>query len=1272
VGSSFEQLVEKISQCHVSDQAYLRQKLNQWQKPSGTQKNQATIERLIDSRLRLYQTKCNTKIKIEYDPQLPISQRVDDIKTALQTHQVVIVCGETGSGKTTQLPKILIDLGYGKRPMIAHTQPRRVAAKTLSQRMGAELENPLAVGYKVRFRDSVRNQSLVKVLTDGMLLAELASDRKLFQYDAIIIDEAHERSLNIDFLLGYLRSLLLDRPDLKLIITSATINTEKFSKHFFNAPIIDVSGRTYPVEIRYHEHEADAYDRALVNAVDELAHEGPGDILIFFAGEADIRHASELLRKHHPEKTEILALYSRLNESEQDKVFQTHLRRRIILATNIAETSLTVPGIHYVIDTGTARQSEFNFRTKIQRLPVRKISQASANQRAGRCGRIAPGVCIRLYSEEDYLSRPIFTTPEILRTNLASVILQMKAIGFDDIEAFPFIDKPDQRFVNSGRRLLQELQALDHQMKLTSLGMKLAKLNIDPRLGRIVLAGDQENCLHDIVVIVGLLAGMDPREKPKDKQAQAQQFHARFKDQLSAFSSILKLWAYLQQQQHDLSHNKFRKLCQSEFISFMKFREWQQIVSQLIEKVNQLGFKHANQAGSYEAVHQAIITGFVDHIGLREQDLEFVGVRDKRFYIHPKSSMHKLKAKWIVAGHIVETHKTYASVVAKIEVEWIEKQLAHLIKENCAEPYWSTKRQVAMVNCAGRIYGLPIFNQRKRNFSNIDAEKARDIFIRDGLLNGNFQPLPAFIKANLAVMQAINDDESRLRRPGQLLDEDAVARFYDERIPQKINSGHQLKHWLAGLNLEQHEALCFKREQVLKTGQENSLSQYPGSLTVNAVEYKIVYQFSPGDEQDGASVIIPLPLLSQVDAHAFSNAVPAFVLEKIVLLIKSLSKAQRRHFVPVPATAQGVLSKLKRDQDLLPQLLAQLKQLSRQTIQIQDFDESIVPAHLSINYRVVDNHQRVLAFGRDLHLLKQQLANQMQHVVNQHSETTEQLIDSKDWDFGSIDLEKVTRQQNYQIKIFPCLCVKQSQLYLTALSDAHQAERDHVAGVLFLLKRHLKQKVEYIVKQVKQQSTICLLYQPIDSQGHLVEDVVDAIFLHCFTPSVTIRDAESFDSRVAQGQSHLLSQLNQLLDALTHALKARQSINRHLKKLNQPLFLSSIQDIQLQLDYLFRPHFIRDSLFESLINYPRYLHALEKRIAKWPDKIQKDQANVRLLRPLMLWYLQEVSTEAGPELLNFGRLIEECRISLFAQEIGTQTKVSIERLNKLRGQIESL
>ncbi|HEX6930149.1 MAG TPA: ATP-dependent RNA helicase HrpA, partial [Gammaproteobacteria bacterium] len=1019
-------------------------------------KERARFEKLLaQSQARVEQRR--TKLpQPSFPEELPVSHRLDEIAAALDKHQVIVVCGETGSGKSTQLPKLMLKLGRGTRGLIAHTQPRRVAARAIARRLSEEMNTDLGqeVGFKIRFSDHVSADSYIKVLTDGMLLAEAQNDRFLDQYDTVIIDEAHERSLNIDFLLGYLKQLLPKRPDLKVIITSATIDPESFSKHFNDAPVVRVSGRTYPVEARYRPlqgEDEDSRDRSqmegILEAVDECWQSGPGDILVFLAGEREIRETAEALRKHHPPGTEILPLFSRLGAAEQDRVFKPGHAKRIVLATNVAETSLTVPRIRYVIDPGKARLSRYSYRSKVQRLPIEKISQASADQRKGRCGRVSDGVCIRLYDEEDFLARPKFTDPEIHRTNLAAVILQMQLLNLGDIESFPFLDPPDTRFVNDGYRLLQELEAVDDERHITDLGRRIARLPMDPRLARMLLAADAQRCLSEMLIITTALTIQDPRERPQDLQQQADEAHAQFNDAKSDFLGLLNLWNRFHEERRHRSGSQLRKWCKENFLSWLRMREWhdthQQVKNLLAEQGMKFGASEAESDAMYPLVHRAVLAGCLGQVGLKDEDNTFKGPRGLRFQVWPGSVLAKSAPKWIVAAEFVETQKTWGRVVAGVQPGWIEETAVHLVNREYSEPRWD--RASGRVTAAETVtlFGLPLVSGRRVDYGSRDPALARRLFIRDGLVPGEVDGQYPFLEHNLALIEEIEALEARVRRRDILVDEDTLAAFYAERLPEGVYDGITFKAWYRRNRETAEKSLSADRETLLaRDPDEITFDRFPDAIYVNGMPMPLEYRFSPGGELDGLVLDVPVELVGQVPAERPAWLVPGYIEEKVTAMIRALPKALRRNFVPAPDFARAAVEAMPFGEGELHEKLAQqLTRMSGGPVDADVFRGLGIPSHLVMKFRLHDANGGELASGDDLRELQQRYAAKATQQVRGLDAADWPETEATDWVFGDMPPFVDVNAAGRTIKAYPALDDREFRVTAVLCATENEAQR---------------------------------------------------------------------------------------------------------------------------------------------------------------------------------------------------------------------------------------
>ncbi len=1216
----------------------------------------------------------------EFAADLPINQRRVEIAAAIAQHQVVVICGETGSGKTTQLPKICLDLGRGVAGLIGHTQPRRIAARTVATRIAQELgsEAGRAVGFKVRFTDHSGPDSYIKVMTDGILLAEMQADRFLNQYDTLIIDEAHERSLNIDFLLGYLRDVLPKRPDLKLIVTSATIDPQRFARHFNNAPVIEVSGRLYPVETRYRprvesseEGEGEDEIQAIVGAVDEAVREGGGDILVFFSGEREIRETAEALRKHHPPHTEILPLYSRLSVAEQLRVFAPHAGRRIVLATNVAETSLTVPGIRYVVDTGVARISRYSHRTKIQRLPVEPISQASADQRKGRCGRVGPGICIRLYAEDDYNNRPRFTDPEILRTNLANVILQMKALRLGDVEAFPFIDPPDARLVRDGIRLLEELHALDATGELTPTGKQLARLPVDPRLARMLIAAGQWGCLREMTIIVSGLSVQDPRERPMEKQQQADESHRVFQDERSDFMALLKLWSFFAEQHKHLSRHKLRQLCRQRYLSYTRLLEWRDVHSQLVTLCHELELRENLADAQYYDLHQALLTGLLSNIGLRGEEREYLGARSNKFHIFPGSALFKTKAKWVMAAQLVETSKVYAHFIAAIEPEWIEQAAKHLTKSSHFEPHWEKERGEAAVYESVTLYGLPIVAKRKVNYGRIDAVDARNMFIRHALVLGTYETRAKFFHHNRGLMDEVAELEHKSRRPDILVDEQTLFQFYDARIPAEIHAARRFESWLREQQQSQPEFLFLTKEALMRHAADGvTAEQFPATLDVDGTRLTLTYQHEPGQTDDGVTLRVPQVLLKQLDAQKLEWLVPGLLREKVIELIRTLPKNLRRNFVPVPTFVDALLPTLHDAKGSLHAAIAtQLQRMTGVEIPRDAWDEARLPAHLRMNLHVIDAASTVIARARDLQQLRGQASNVPLSSTPEAASPFER-DNISTWDFAALPEMIEVVQQQVRVKRYPAVLDHGNQVALRLFDSRLEAQQQHRCGVRRLFMLHLAQQLKYLRKSLPDIKTLCTQLAAVisadDLREHLIEAGVDAAFVG---ESALPHTAAEFDRMLETGKGTLGDEVNALCALLQRIAGEHHALQAVMRAAKYPHLLDAVRDVQEQVGELFAAGFITRTPRRWLEHYPRYLKAARVRLEKAAHGAAREALHREQIAQLRRRYenslqLAQRKQEVSADLQEFRWLLEELRVSLFAQELKALLPVSVQRLEK--------
>ncbi|HGF7194401.1 TPA: ATP-dependent RNA helicase HrpA [Vibrio cholerae] len=1223
--------------------------------------------------------------KIEYPALLPVSQKRDDIAKAIAHHQVVIVAGETGSGKTTQLPKICAELGRGKYGLIGHTQPRRLAARSVANRIAEEMETELGgfVGYKVRFTDQISDQTQIKLMTDGILLAEIQNDRFLNQYDTIIIDEAHERSLNIDFILGYLKQLLPRRPDLKVIITSATIDPERFSKHFSNAPIIEVSGRTYPVEVRYRplagdddsESDRDQLE-GIFQAVDELCDEGLGDILIFMNGEREIRDTADALSKRNLRDTEIVPLYARLSAGEQNKIFQPHAGRRIVLATNVAETSLTVPGIKYVIDPGTARISRYSYRTKVQRLPIEPISQASANQRKGRCGRTEEGICIRLYSEEDFLSRPEFTDPEILRTNLASVILQMTALGLGDIEAFPFVEAPDKRNIQDGVRLLEELGAINDQIKdpkkrLTESGKQLARLPIDPRLARMVLEASKLGCLKEVMIIASVLSIQDPRERPSDKQQSADDKHRRFNHEDSDFLTLVNLWHYIGQQQKALTSNQFRRQCKLDYLNYLRVREWQDVYTQLHQSTREMGFKLNDEPGSYHAVHSAILVGLLSHIGMKDQEKnEYHGARNARFNIFPASGLFKKQPKWVMSAELVETSKLWARVVAKIEPDWIEPLAKHLIKRSYSEPHWSKKNAAVMAYEKVMLYGIPIVPKRLVNYGTIDPVLSREIFIRSALVEGDWETKHAFFKQNRALLAEVEELEHKSRRRDILVDDEELFQFYDQRVGTEVVSGRHFDAWWKTASRNTPDLLSFEKEMLFK-GDASHITDldYPNFWHQGNLKLKLSYQFEPGENSDGVTVHIPLPILNQVEPHGFDWQIPGLRHELVVSLIKSLPKTLRKNFVPAPNYADAFLARVTPfEMPLLDAMEKELRRMTGVTVLREDWKLDQLPAHLKITYRAVDHRNRKLNESCDLHELKESLKEKVQETLSQVADDDIEQRDLHTWSFG--ELPKVYQQKRggFEVRAYPALVDKKDSVEIKLFETEQEQLSAMRAGQRRLILLNVPSPIKYLHANLPNKSKLGLYFNPYGKVLDLIDDCIA-----CGVDKLIeerggmVWEPQAFEALKEHVRAELGDTVVEIAKQVETILTTAYNINKRLKGKVDFTMAFALSDVKAQIEGLIFSGFATECGWKRLPDILRYMRAIERRMEKLPVDPNKDRLHMLKIESVANKYKELLNKipkgMAIPDNVREIRwMLEELRVSYFAQQLGTPYPVSDKRI----------
>ncbi|MGE6994425.1 ATP-dependent RNA helicase HrpA [Pseudomonas sp. NPDC047961] len=1361
---AFDQLLKNLDQAMYADRHRLRRQLHDLRKKVGDAPLED--ERLAQWLERFHASAAKAEARrqsvptMRYDDSLPIAAKREEIKAALEKHQVLVIAGETGSGKTTQLPKICLEIGRGVHGLIGHTQPRRLAARSVATRVAEEIGTPLGelVGYQVRFEDQSKDSSLIKLMTDGILLAETQHDRFLERYDTIIVDEAHERSLNIDFLLGYLKTLLPRRPDLKVIITSATIDLQRFSEHFNGAPIVEVSGRTFPVETWYRPLAAETdedgnrveddltVDQGILASLDEIeAHEKsvgkrPGDVLVFLPGEREIRDAAEVLRKANLKFTEVLPLYARLTPAEQQKIFRPAAGRKIVLATNVAETSLTVPGIRYVIDSGTARISRYSYRAKVQRLPIEAVSQASANQRKGRCGRVEPGICIRLYSEEDFLGRPEFTDPEILRTNLAAVILQMLHLRLGQIEDFPFIEPPDGRAISDGFNLLQELSAVNRENQLTPLGRQLARLPIDPRLGRMLLEAAQLGSMAEVLIVASALSVQDVRERPADRQQQADQAHAQWKDPDSDFAALINIWRGFEEQRQALGSNPLRTWCRKNFLNYLRLREWRDAHRQLTLIVRELKLNDnannrrsqlagdqaidgkdrqqsgvhkddgkeapadqialtkdkkvnvklaeqaeaneaAQKAKSYAAVHKAILSGLLSQVGHKTEEGDFLGARQRRFWVHPSSVIGRKKPNWIMAAELVETTKLFARMVAKIEPDWIEPLAKHLIKTNHFEPHWEKKRGQVVAFEQVTLYGMIVVARRPVHFGPIDPAAARELFIREGLVRGEMLSRAKALTANRELLELFDELEAKARRRDIIADEDTLFAYYDARVPQDIYQTASFESWYKRESAKDPQLLVMRDEDVLaRDASEVTAAQYPDHLRIGELQLSLEYHFEPNHPRDGVTLRVPAPLLPQLRAERLDWLVPGLIEAKAVALVRNLPKAIRKNFVPVPDFVKAALSKVSFAEGALPEALGrELLRMTGARVPDEAWSEAAagLESHLKMNIEVVDARGKFLGEGRDLAELTARFNEASQAALAPPQQKAEQKpVEAKG--FAQVAEKAQAKMAGLSMTVYPALVEEGVVVKEGRFPTQAEADYQHRRALQRLLLQQLAEPAKYLRNKLPGLTELALLYRDMGKIDALVEDILLASLDSSILDGEAQlpRDGAALASLAERKRGDWATHAERLARLTLDILKLWHGLQKRFKGKIDLAQAVALNDIKAQLGNLVYPGFVRETLGEWLKEYPRYLKAVEQRFEKIGAQLQRDRVWSGELAGYWEQYQARLKKhqqegKRDPELVLYRWMLEEYRVSLWAQQLGTKMAVSDKRLNKQWSQVEA-
>ncbi|MBV1815052.1 ATP-dependent RNA helicase HrpA [Pseudomonas viridiflava] len=1296
---SIDQLLKNLDQAMIGDRHRLRRQLHELRKKPDEAKLAQWVARVQASCAQVTSRRESVPT-VRYDDNLPIAAKRDEIKDALLKHQVLIIAGETGSGKTTQLPKICLEIGRGQHGLIGHTQPRRIAARSVASRVAEELATPLGalVGYQVRFEDQSDSNTLIKLMTDGILLAETQHDRFLERYDTIIVDEAHERSLNIDFLLGYLKTLLPRRPDLKVIITSATIDLQRFSEHFNDAPIIEVSGRTFPVDTWYRpltseqDEEGNSVeddltvDQAILATLEELAdferseRKSPGDVLVFLPGEREIRDAAEMLRKAQLRHTEILPLYARLSPAEQQRIFQSHSGRRVVLATNVAETSLTVPGIRYVIDTGTARISRYSYRAKVQRLPIEAVSQASANQRKGRCGRVEPGLCVRLYSEEDFNARPEFTDPEILRTNLAAVILQMLHLRLGEITDFPFIEPPDGKAISDGFNLLQELSAVNRENQLTPLGRQLARLPVDPRMGRMLLEAAKQGSLQEVLIVASAMSVQDVRERPPERQQAADQAHAQWKDADSDFAGLVNLWRGFEEQRQALTASPLRNWCRRNFLNYLRLREWRDSHRQLSLICRDLQLTVNKEPADYPKFHKAILSGLLSQIGQKADEGDYLGARQRRFWIHPSSGLGKKRPQWLMTAELVETTKLYARMVAKIDADWIEPLAGHLIKKNHFEPHWEKKRGQVVAFEQITLFGLIVVGRRPVHFGPVDPVVSRELFIREGLVRGDIQSRAKCLSANTRLLEQLDELEAKARRRDILADEDTLYAFYEARVPAEIHQTATFDSWYKTESQKNPQLLIMREEDVLaREASEVTAAQYPDTLRLGELSLSLTYHFEPNHPRDGVTLRVPAPLLLSLPAERLEWLVPGLLETKCIALVRSLPKAVRKNFVPVPDFIKAALQRITFGEGSLTEALGrELLRMTGARVTDEAWAEATqqLESHLKMNLEIVDGDGKFLGEGRDLDALTARFAEASQAALAvPQTAKSQQPVEAKV--FAPVAQKTQQNIAGLSMTVYPALVEEGGTVKEGRFSTQAEAEYQHRRALQRLLLQQLAEPAKFLRSKLPGQTELALLYRELGRIDALIEDILLASLDSCVLEGEAElpRDGAGLLSLAERKRADWTEHAERLAKLTLEILKLWHGLQKRFKGKIDLAQAVALNDIKAQLGKLVYPGFVRETPAQWLKEMPRYLKAIEMRLEKLPGQLQKDRVWSIELAGLWAQYQARADKhrqegKRDPELAVYRWWMEEYRVSLFAQQLGTKMPVSDKRLSKQWAMVE--